>query len=123
MDKARSGHQWDVKVSNNIEQYDTRVKEMEDIYRGVRISKQEDVPIYASARDVGNIAAGIVAGSHGIIWPIARLGFDTYQSLCSGYPSIEGLSSQTAQWYGWRIGHHKWSGSLWKLNYLNFFTF
>ena len=59
--------------------------------------------IYTSARDVGNIAAGIVAAKNGISWLDARLAFDVYQSYSSRNLEMEGLSTQSAQLYGWLI--------------------
>ena len=65
----------------------------------------------ASARDVGNIGAGMVAGRAGLSWRAARMGFDglqTWQDLGWGSlrtgPSVEGRTSVTAQGYGYRLG-------------------
>ncbi len=33
----------------------------------------------ASARDIGNYAAGYIAGKNGISWLLARIAFDIYQ--------------------------------------------
>ena len=51
--------------------------------------------IYTSARDIGNIAAGIVAAKNGIPWRDARIAFDVYQG------GREGISTQNAEYYGW----------------------
>ena len=119
MDKARSGHQWDVKLTNNTE----KVIEGIDIYRGMPIGSKNGIPVYASARDVGNIAAGIVAGAHGMSWLTARLGFDLYQSWSVRYLSVEGLSTQYAQLYGWRIGHKQWLDVIGRMNKDNYYAF
>ncbi len=119
MDKARSGHQWDVKLTNNTE----KVIEGIDIYRGMPIGSKNGIPVYASARDVGNIAAGIVAGAHGMSWLTARLGFDLYQSWSVRYLSVEGFSTQYAQLYGWRIGHKQWLDVIGRMNKDNYYAF
>jgi hypothetical protein len=66
--------------------------------------------IYASARDIGNIAAGYVAGVNGIPWVLARSAFDGLQTRQDGKSlfgpwSKEGKTSQNAQKYGWRHGY------------------
>ena len=119
LDKARSGHQWDVKTTNNTE------KEIDgiDYYRGMPIGSKNGIPVFASARDVGNIAAGIVAGSHGMSWLTARFGFDLYQSWSVKYLTIEGPSTQHAQLYGWRTGHKQWLDVLGRMNKGNYYAF
>ena len=65
----------------------------------------------ASARDVGNVAAGLVARRAGLSWRAARMGFDglqTWQDL--GWntlrvgPSVEGRTSRAAQAFGHWLG-------------------
>jgi RHS repeat-associated protein len=69
------------------------------------------VPIFGSARDVGNFAAGYIAGASGITWNAARNAFDGLESLQRTIPNhwptraIEGMPSQAAQMYGYAIGH------------------
>ncbi len=58
----------------------------------------------ASARDVGNIAAGYIAASNGISWIATRMAFDLYQSITDRRWSPEGFSSQNAQLLGWKWG-------------------
>lgn len=60
--------------------------------------------IYSSSMDIGNMAAGYVAGANGMSWALSRSAFDTYQSKVSGKPSIEGILTRNAEYYGWRIG-------------------
>jgi hypothetical protein len=55
-----------------------------------------------SARDFGNIGAGIVAGRTGMAWRIARLGFDGYQG------ETEPTTTQKAQEVGYKIGRRMW---------------
>ncbi len=62
-----------------------------------------------SARDFGNVAAGIVAGRHSLPWGIARLGFDGLQTYQEGtwrdkQWSTEGEPTQKAQKIGYDIG-------------------
>jgi hypothetical protein len=75
------------------------------------VSDDNDV-IYTSARDIGNMMAGYVAGQKGLAWHIARVGFDGYQSISeSGLKwTPEGASTQNAQLLGWKAGfmvYHK----------------
>ena len=58
------------------------------MYRG---SKNKDGD-YGSARDYGNIGAGLVAARKGLTWDQARMGFDTYQGFKSDGVSLIGTS-------------------------------
>ena len=94
MDKARNNHEYDFKVTNGT----PGVKDV-DKYRGMPIGKTKDgMTIYTSARDIGNIAAGYVAAVNGLTWELSRIGFDLYQG------GIEGISTQNAEYYGWKYG-------------------
>ena len=102
IDKARNDHPYDFKVTNGTNGVVSR--DIKYQYRGMSIGKNETGQnIYTSARDVGNIAAGIVAAKNGISWLDARLAFDVYQSYSSRNLEMEGLSTQSAQLYGWLI--------------------
>jgi len=94
MDNARNDHPYDFKVTNgggNVVSRENKYK-----YRGMSIGKTASgQTIYTSARDIGNIAAGIVAAKNGIPWHAARMAFDAYQG------GREGLSTQNAEYYGW----------------------
>ena len=77
----------------------------DDIYRGMPFGiNSEGKQVYTSARDIGNIVAGYVAGYNGLTWAGARLGFDGYQSITNGKLSIEGPSTQNAQMVGFKLG-------------------
>jgi hypothetical protein len=112
--KATGRNIWDYKITDGryiVLRY--------DIYRGVPISSGlNGLPVFASARDVGNIAAGIVSGVHGIPWIISRLAFDFYQSYQeykkNGQVRFvrEGVSTRTAQRYGWEQGHSIFESSV-----------
>ena len=99
---ARNNMPYDFKVTNCMGE---RIDGL-DPYRGMPISKDADAVIYTSARDVGNIMAGYIAGRKGLAWHIARSGFDIYQSLSE--PGMgwtpEGVSTQNAQRVGWKEG-------------------
>lgn len=62
----------------------------------------------ASARDVGNFGAGYIAGSNGLGWAEARLGFDALQSKQQGAFVTEGQTTQMAQKVGYNLGHQVW---------------
>lgn len=90
-----------------------------ELYRGMPIlGKKNGKPIYGSARDVGNIGAGIVAARKGLSWIGARLGFnalETKQQIEDGNGwgfYTETSSSQYAQKLGHRIGLDLYKKSL-----------
>lgn len=88
-----------------------------EIYRGMPISETQDgQPVYASARDVGNIAAGYVARHNGLSWILTRIGCDLYQSYVTSRNNhkftidLEGPSTTLAQFYGWiKSGRSTWA--------------
>ncbi|MDE6480614.1 MAG: hypothetical protein K2L45_10120 [Muribaculaceae bacterium] len=89
--------------AGNRKQYDFKARG--NHYRGMPLHAAKDgTRIYASARDIGNIGAGYIAGANGLPWAVARIGFDGYQSIVKGSPAIEGVSSQAAQYFGWTLG-------------------
>lgn len=101
MPNAQNDRKYDFKSTNGTSE---KIESL-DHYRGMSIGNTEyGVPIIASARDVGNIGAGYIAGVNGLSWRLARTGFDTYQSTVSGYTTTEGLSTMTAEYYGYLIG-------------------
>lgn len=62
---------------------------------------------FASARDIGNVAAGYVAGSKGLSWGMSRIGFDGLQSVQggnwrTGKWQVKGQPTQRAE----RVGHN-----------------
>lgn len=50
-------------------------------YRGMPFQTDHGVTAFASARDIGNYAAGRVAGRSNFSWSFTRVCFDTYQSI------------------------------------------
>ena len=112
VDKARTNHEYDFKVTNGTQSVteDAKQKPKEYSMRGMPITKTNDGQVvYASARDVGNIAAGYVAGSNGISWGLTRLTCDAYQSLETSRKNKriilerEGRTTRSAQKVGWLL--------------------
>ena len=84
-------------------------------YRGMPLDLKGDdpsLPVYASGRDVGNIAAGIVAGRNGMSWSTARLGYDALQSYSKGKFTKEAASTQYGQKLGHRIGSQMYKNAV-----------
>ena len=79
----------------------------QNMYRGMPLCRNQNGEIvYSSARDIGNIAAGYIAGSNGISWGLTRIAFDYLQSKQDKRLSIEGISSRNAQYLGWCMGYY-----------------
>ena len=95
-------------------------KKVKDYYRGMPLALQGNntsMPVFASARDVGNIGAGLVAGMAGLSWTSARLGFDLQETrqentnitgfmidIVCGDLQREGSGTQFSEMLGFRIG-------------------
>lgn len=115
MDNAKRGQKYDFKSTNGENKSIAEIDE----YRGMPVGQTKDgKSIYTSAKDIGNIGAGWVAGSHNIPWPIARIAFDRLQSQQDGKPSVELPSTQNAEFVGWRTGKRDYDrhvgAPLWK---------
>ncbi len=122
-----------IKEAHNCQLYDFKETNFEEdqvniehdkkyTYRGMPVSYGE-MPIIASARDVGNIAAGYMSAVNHIPYFLHRLACDYYQSITSdkgGWVEVnpithdmtfkwvfEGPSSTSAQRVGWEIGKSK----------------
>jgi RHS repeat-associated protein len=103
MPNATGGQTLDFKKTNGTDK--VLYNDAQDYYRGMPIlDGKEGKPIFASARDVGNVAAGLVAGRSGMGWSTARLGLDALESIQQGSFSSESSSTQYAQKLGHRIG-------------------
>ncbi len=115
MVNALPGGLYDFKVSNGQIGY-TGDK---NIYRGMPLG----AGIIASARDVGNMGAGYIAGVNGISYEAARFAFDLLESTQhlptdnysrpiyhsnDDYPALfyhqECVSTQNAELFGWKMG-------------------
>ena len=110
MKNARTNHPYDFKVTNGGNSVINTTRTY--IYRGMPIGKDRFGHIlYSSGRDIGNMAAGIVAAKNGIPWSAARTAFDAYQTKNNmdknGYSlgniNVEGLSTRNAEAYGWSM--------------------
>ncbi|SBW01083.1 DUF6443 domain-containing protein [uncultured Dysgonomonas sp.] len=107
---ATGGEKYDFKRTNNTEE--VVYAKPQDWYRGMPITNTEftvsNGPVFTSAKDVGNIAAGYVAAIKGLSWGQARKGFDGLQKLqdVSIY-SVEKPSSVNAQQYGFTRGQRR----------------
>jgi len=103
---ARNGKKLDFKTTNGKDKPIYKSDDLEAFYRGMPIlGTYNGKPIVASARDIGNIAAGFIAGRNGMGWSTARLGFDGYQSYASGKGfSSESSGTKYAERIGWNIG-------------------
>ncbi|HJV18690.1 MAG TPA: hypothetical protein VJ552_02320 [Sediminibacterium sp.] len=85
-------------------------------YRGMSVegvgglgSQDGTVTTFASARDIGNVGAGYVAGSNGESWGMSRLALDGYQigsGMLRGNFSFktEGRPTQMAERVGFNLG-------------------
>lgn len=95
---ARNGEKYDFKVTNGT----NSVIDGIDPQRGMPLTTNSKGEItYASARDIGNMAAGYIAARNGIPWKTARKAFDFYQG------SPEGKTTVNAQLYGYTVlGHN-----------------
>ena len=67
------------------------------------ISEKEGITL-TSARYIGNILVGYIAGKAGLSWKTARAGFDSLESIQQKGLSREGLSTRNAERYGYNIG-------------------
>ncbi len=106
---ARKGGKYDFKVTNGGEKPIPGI----DIYRGMPIGgNAAGETFYSSARDIGNIAAGYIAAANGMSWSFSRIAFDAYQSYISGWPTLEGKSTQNAEYYGWHAGYNPRNNSI-----------
>ena len=94
----------------------------EQIYRhrGMPLGVDENGnKIFGTARDVGNYAAGYIAGKNALSWREARFGFDALQSAMDSIRnrsitiSTEGPESQAAQYKGFIDGKANFNNA-WK---------
>ena len=102
---AGNRKKYDFKATNGT---DSSIPDI-DSYRGMPVGEENGKLIYSSARDIGNIMAGYVAGSKGLPWGFVRIGFDSYQIWSyikhGHFPHREGSSSTNAQKLGWLRGY------------------
>lgn len=112
MDNAKGGQKYDFKTTNGT---NSRVySKQEDLYRGMPVTLKNGQKAYTSARDIGNIGAGYMAGIYSIPWSLARKEFDKLQSAQEGGTAVEGASTQNAQRVGWTSGYRSAPSSIGK---------
>jgi len=100
---ATGGQQYDFKRTNGTKE--NIYTDVKDFFRGMPIlGKENGLPIFASARDIGNIGAGLVIGRNGSSWGFARAGFDALESYQKGTNSKETNGTVYAERLGWNIG-------------------
>jgi RHS repeat-associated protein len=112
MKNATGGMRYDFKT-NGIENKPLDISNDQFKYRGMPVDGvpglgNGNIPTIASARDIGNVGAGYVAGDNGLTWQGARLGFDGLQSYQEGKPAVEGQTTQLAERIGYNLGHANW---------------
>jgi RHS repeat-associated protein len=95
MKNATNGERYDFK-NRGIDERPSNMTEQQYRYRGSVTENGK----FASARDFGNMGAGIVAGRSGLAWFEARLGFDGYQYWSRGKFTTEPKVTQKAQKFG-----------------------
>jgi len=91
-------------------------QQIQYIYRGMPLNDVTNIigndgsgiVVYGSARDVGNVAAGYVAGRKGETWEETRIAFDALETL-QHMPTLkiwtEGQPTQRAERVGWDNGY------------------
>ncbi len=95
MEKGRNGQEYDFKIRG-------------DKYRGMLASFMGGAETIASARDIGNYAAGYKAGSKGLSPVITFAGFSAYDCKKNGRIGIEPSGSRKPQWMGYKSGFKKY---------------
>ena len=88
-------------------------KSTEYQYRGMPIGKDDTgKTIITSARDLGNWAAGYIAGVNGVSWANSRLVFDLYEMISNQRIGVEETSTINAEFLGWQDGNSVWRQNL-----------
>jgi RHS repeat-associated protein len=107
---ARGGQDYDFKT-NGLSSKPDELSVTQYTYRGMSVenvtgvgNQDGSIPTYASARDIGNVAAGYIAGSNGISEPRTRLAFDLLETVQKGKISFEGLPTTQAENVGYKLG-------------------
>lgn len=104
MKNATGGKLFDFKRQGTTKG-DANYANLNYFYRGMSILQKKDgMAMISSARDIGNIAAGYMAGVNGIPWGQVRLAFDILESYQGNLRGVEGLSTQNAERFGYNIG-------------------
>jgi hypothetical protein len=99
MKNGTGGEQYDFKRENS-KPGDSKYNDVRYHYRGMPLNGK-----VASARDIGNYAAGYIAGENGFSWGASRLAFDALESIQKKTFATEGTPTQKAQKEGFNLGH------------------
>ena len=103
---GRSDGKMDFKTNGITDNMTKKEKELYP-YRGMPLGGClgiEKKNVYGSARDVGNYAAGYMAGSRGLSWMVTRIGFDGYNMLSNECFQVEKKVSTVPQKMGYDYG-------------------
>jgi hypothetical protein len=110
MVNATGGEKYDFKT-NGLANKPDELTPTQYVYRGMSVenvagvgSQDGGVTTFASARDIGNVAAGYMAGSSGISEPQARFAFDLLESAQRRKIATEGMHTRQAEGIGYRHG-------------------
>lgn len=114
MANATGGGKYDFKTNGiaarpdgtSIDQYKYRGMPVDGISG---VGENGVTPTIASARDIGNVGAGYVAGDNGTKWADSRLAFDALQSVQQGKMATEGATTQLAERVGFNKGYADWA--------------
>ena len=98
---ALPGNKYDFKQKDKSKHKDIDASKYN--HRGMKVNFNGSEFI-ASARDVGNYAAGYYAGLIGLTWQESRLGFDALETIHRLSLRTEGMPSQSAQSLGYLNG-------------------
>jgi len=100
---ARHGKRYDFKMTNGSE--NVIYEDEKGQYRGMLLGDNNGIAIYGSARDVGDLGAGYMAGIYGIPYILARLAFDIYQGRS------EAIGTRFPEQLGWYQGYKKYTNA------------
>jgi hypothetical protein len=112
---AQSGFPYDFKSQSplNDNTVDQRNNRSMPINGTVFVPYYSEIPVIATARDIGNLSAGYVAGENGFSWQWTRTLFDGYNSASKpNGQKIEQPVSQIPQQIGWGLGNQNLSDKI-----------
>lgn len=115
MKNATGGEIYDFKKTNGTK--NTIYTEKYEFYRGMPINlRHPEGPVYASARDIGNMLAGLVAGYNQIPWIASKAAFNALETrqnikdkpdeyfILEFWHTEEGLTTRYAEKLGYNLG-------------------
>ncbi len=96
--------------TDGVEERSAGTSKKQYMYRGMSVEgtpfgvQDGSITTIASARDIGNVAAGYLAGLTGFGWGTCRMALDALESFQKGKFSTEIGASQDAQKIGYTLG-------------------